>query len=79
MSHWTARAACRGADTEMFLSDSGTRQNWVIRTFCNRCAVRAECRDLADRTDPVRPYGVFGGTTAKQRQAERRTALRQAA
>lgn len=76
---WRKRAACLGTDPELFLSDSGNTQNWVIRTFCNQCTVRAECRDLADRTDPTRPYGVFGGATAKQRQDERRAALRQAA
>jgi Transcription factor WhiB len=73
---WRKQAACLGADEKPFFSDSGNTQHWVIRTFCDRCLVRVECRDLADRTDPTRPYGVFGGTTGKRRLDERRQAQR---
>jgi WhiB family transcriptional regulator, redox-sensing transcriptional regulator len=67
---WTAHAACLGLDTEDFypLSTSPESAEPVLR-ICRSCPVRQECYDMAIRTNDR--YGIWGGTTAESRIAER--------
>lgn len=57
-----------GAGIEPFFADN---TDYAIRTFCNRCAVAAECLEMALEIEAKIPrthiYGVFGGVTAAER------------
>ena len=61
-SDWTLRAACAGADTDLFFAWRGTHlAERVIAYYCTPCPVRAEC--LADelRVAPTDRRGIRGG------------------
>lgn len=70
-NHWRFYARCRGADTEMFFSTRRSDQSLATALYCERCPVRAPCRDLALATEGELAYGIFGGLTAPERQALR--------
>lgn len=76
---WEHRAACRGADGEIFFPvaapNTGTwhAQAALALAYCDRCRVRLQC--LAAAIDGGIDWGIWGGTTPE----ERRTALRGAA
>lgn len=61
-------AACRGLDSELFYAESGAA---VLRAkaTCNACDVRARCLEWAVKREE---FGVWGGTTARERAALRR-------
>lgn len=73
---WSAAAACRSADPEMFfpISDSGParEQTAQAKAICATCRVRPECLAFALRTGQV--YGIWGGTTEYERAGGRRGA-----
>lgn len=64
---WPRRAACRGADPEIFFPigdiDAGSRTYdlaWrAARTYCAHCPVLADCDERARRT---RSQGLWAGT-----------------
>lgn len=64
--------ACRGHDTELFFPVSarkgGTpnRQIAKAKAICDRCPLKAACRDWAQRQDRYLA-GVWGGTTQNDR------------
>lgn len=64
---WEARAACR-RDPGMFSDERAWRDALKV---CRGCPVQRQCLDLALRTEGGAPadhrWGVFGGTTSKQR------------
>jgi WhiB family redox-sensing transcriptional regulator len=70
---WQLRAACRGADSELFFHPSGerdparTRRELAAKAVCARCPVIDRCLDhaLALRE----PYGVWGGRSEEERAA----------
>lgn len=63
------RAACRGADIELFVSPDDTDEepypSAEAMSFCNRCAIRPECLDWALSNGEI---GVWGGTSTYQRE-----------
>lgn len=61
-------AACRGLDPELFYAESGSA---IIRAkaLCAECPVREICLEWAIRREE---FGVWGGTTARERAAMRR-------
>lgn len=72
MNDWRARAACRGMGPTLFYAD-GKEDQWVApaaRRVCAGCPVADECLDaaLAQREE----FGVWAGTTPRQRQIIRR-------
>jgi WhiB family redox-sensing transcriptional regulator len=74
---WWELAACRGQDPTLFFAPAyfekraeKTAREAVAKSFCARCAVRAECLEYALRTRD--PHGVWGGLN----EMERRTLLR---
>ncbi|WP_055591202.1 WhiB family transcriptional regulator [Peterkaempfera griseoplana] len=75
---WQARAACRGMDSSVFFSppnERGTtrrRRERNARRICQSCAVRTPCARFALET--AQPYGVWGGLTETEREAEHRQA-----
>lgn len=71
---WQDRAACRGTDPELFFADDFGTQMYAVVNYCGRCPVVAQCRDMADRPEGSRGFGVWGATTAKERTRERQHA-----
>jgi WhiB family redox-sensing transcriptional regulator len=70
---WSAYAACRGLDTEIFFPVTAEKEAEAM-AVCATCPVRAECLEQALR-DHERD-GIWGGTTPEER---RRIARRKAA
>lgn len=62
---WQLRAACRGADMELFYSgeESDTR---AALALCARCEVRDAC--LATAVARREAFGIWGGTTESHRR-----------
>jgi WhiB family redox-sensing transcriptional regulator len=61
-------AACRGLDPELFYAESGSS---IMRAkgFCAACPVQEKCLEWGVRREE---FGVWGGTTARERAALRR-------
>lgn len=70
---WMDEAACIGASEHIFFPDKigdKTDGPWEeARTYCNQCTVRLECLKTAlrDEKESNMRYGMWGGTTPKQR------------
>lgn len=62
---WTLRAACRGANPDLFFIDQGQSAN-PAKKVCARCPVSHACLDYAMRND-IR-HGVWGGHGEKERK-----------
>lgn len=73
---WTATAACRDADPELFFP---TPENTVTareaRVICKKCPVREECLAEALRVK-ADAHGVWAGLTRDERRSLRRKASR---
>lgn len=63
-----AVAACRGLDPELFYAESGAAVMRAKAT-CGACDVRTRCLEWAVKREE---FGVWGGTTARERAALRR-------
>src|SRR5271169_4179143 len=78
---WRSAAACRSADPELFFPIAATgpavRQIARAKTICAGCEVRRECLEFALAQN--QNYGIWGGTTAEDRQRGRRRRPRAAA
>jgi WhiB family redox-sensing transcriptional regulator len=70
---WRARAACAGADPEIFAIERGQSAD-PARAYCQRCAVRTECLEHAFALGQG-AFGVWGGTSARERTLARRRGL----
>ncbi|HLA66551.1 MAG TPA: WhiB family transcriptional regulator [Acidimicrobiia bacterium] len=69
---WAAYASCRRADPELFFPVDDEDAEAAIK-ICRGCAVREECLGWA--LDSRIRYGVWGGTTERdRRRLQRRTA-----
>jgi WhiB family redox-sensing transcriptional regulator len=66
---WAARAACRGADTEIFYPTTPDEEAEAL-ALCATCPVRAQCLEDALRNREI--YGIWGGTTPEERRRIRR-------
>ena len=76
---WMADAACRGMDTSLFYPSRGANKDVVAsRKICNACQVQEECLDYALSLVEREDYGVWGGTSGRQRRAIREEKRRQA-
>lgn len=63
---WRAQAACAGTPASVFFVEQGADVA-AARQICAGCPVQAEC--LADALDRHEPYGVWGGTTPRERRS----------
>lgn len=61
-------AACRGVDSDTFYAESGAAI-LEAKSICGRCACRDLCLEWAIKREE---FGVWGGTTARERAALRR-------
>ena len=62
---WIAQANCAGTDSEAFFPDKGVMPI-DAKKVCSKCEVKVECLDYA--LDNEFLYGVWGGTTEKDRR-----------
>lgn len=71
---WWDHAACRDMDTDLF--HGRTADVAAAKRICRGCPVRRDCFDyaMAVETDG-HCHGVWGGTSASERQAIRRGRL----
>jgi WhiB family redox-sensing transcriptional regulator len=80
-ANWRSAAACQSADPDLFfpISSSGPAEQQIARAkrICANCVVRLECLEYAVTHEQV--YGIWGGTTAEDRQRDRRRKRRAAA
>ena len=80
-ANWRSAGACLSADPDLFfpISLTGPAEKQITRakTICAGCVVRQECLDFALTHGQV--YGIWGGTTAEDRQRDRRRKRRAAA
>lgn len=63
---WVSKASCRSTDPEE-LFVTGAAQRKAAAAICRHCPVVAEC--LAEALDNKMEFGVWGGTTERQRRA----------
>ena len=60
---WQQRAACRGLDTEIFITPRGVKADRA-KAVCAHCSVRRECSSFAERGNEV---GTWGGRSLRDR------------
>jgi WhiB family redox-sensing transcriptional regulator len=63
---WYHDAACAGMDTEL-LYPSRVAAPRVARAVCAPCSVRAECLKYAMEDEDAFAWGVWGGTSPRER------------
>jgi WhiB family redox-sensing transcriptional regulator len=63
---WATFAACRGGEGMTFFPQSKAEEQAAL-SLCAVCPVREECLDHALVTNER--FGIWGGTTEKQRRA----------
>jgi WhiB family redox-sensing transcriptional regulator len=66
---WRERAACTGIDPDLFFPERGDRTE-PAKAVCATCPVVAPC--LASALREHESFGVFGGTSERERKAIRR-------
>ena len=85
MDSWRADAACRGLGPSLFFTDAGDGRGppldpgtiALAKAVCGTCAVRTPCLEWALSFPEV--FGVWGGTSERERQKMRRARTRGAA
>lgn len=65
MTDWRDRALCAGHPEPETWFPVDNETGLTAKTYCAKCPVQPECLDFALT---YRPYGVFGGTTARDRE-----------
>nr|WP_314142742.1 WhiB family transcriptional regulator [uncultured Rhodococcus sp.] len=79
---WQVDARCRGQDSEIFFSPHGEPRSARreredrAKQVCAGCTVVEACRRFALAANE--PFGVWGGTTARERQLLRTNSRRAA-
>ena len=72
---WQARAACFGADPTIFFPERG-EPTTLAKEMCRSCPVRDEC--LAHAMAHNEKFGIWGGTSERERRRMRARAAKQA-
>ena len=70
-AEWAPRGACRGMDPGTFFPDRGQNVGHV-KAICHTCEVEKECLDYAVTSRQV--FGIWGGTSERERRNMRRLA-----
>lgn len=66
---WFTQANCLGVDTQLFYTERG-ENTAQARAVCTGCTVRTQCLDYA--LDHREIFGIWGGTSERERRAIRR-------
>lgn len=64
--NWEERAACRGADVDLFFSADERDQQQAL-AYCAICEVRQECLEAAITNGEA--FGIWGGLVESARRA----------
>lgn len=64
-TNWMNKAACRGANTNMFYPNPG-EPSTPARQICDTCPVAVECLEYAINNGER--YGIWGGTPVRKRR-----------
>lgn len=68
---WREDAACKGVDPNIFVPSLGRgdgRNTYKeARTYCSQCSVVNDCLNYALKVNME--FGMFGGTTPRQRRS----------
>lgn len=77
---WQERAACIGADPDLFHPDDPDKVPSAAAALCATCRVQGDCLEyaLANETSERSQWSVWAGTTYKQRRNIRRRRQRNA-
>jgi WhiB family redox-sensing transcriptional regulator len=81
---WQARAACRGADPELFFVPEAERvtarkrRETKAKAICAGCAVRIDCLEWRLDSPDQMDGGIWGGAGEEERTRLRRLRLRAA-
>lgn len=77
---WSARAACRNYDPEMFFPPGNTGIARLLadeaKAVCHGCPVMGACKAWAMANPSMTQFGIWGGATEDERFAERRKLMR---
>lgn len=71
---WQHRGACNGMDPNLFFPSRGEPMS-EIRAVCSTCPVRRECAEAG----LMEKWGMWGGTSERERRRIRRDRNREAA
>jgi WhiB family redox-sensing transcriptional regulator len=66
---WTQHAKCRSVDPDLFFPERGENTE-AAKQVCAGCPVQAECLEYALAT--TQKFGVWGGTSERERRRMRR-------
>ena len=72
---WATKAACAGVDPALMFPGQGDDTR-PAKAVCDGCPVKAECLNHALRHHEN--WGIWGGTSEKERRQMRRTRRRRA-
>ena len=78
MTDWRASALCAQTDPEIFFPEKGESPTDALK-ICAKCPVARECRDWITTHEGTYRYGIWGGTSAKQRRREHSRQLKDTA
>jgi WhiB family redox-sensing transcriptional regulator len=73
---WQEQAACQGYGSDLFFEPDNelrvvrARREQAAKKVCAECPVRSECLNFAESGPEV--FGVWGGTTQRERAIRRR-------
>ena len=70
---WQDRALCAEVDSEMFFVEKGG-STAPAKRVCMACEVRAECLEYALEHEDAGRFGVWGGTSERERRRLKRQA-----
>lgn len=65
--NWRDYAACAQTDPEAFFPPDGA-SSAAAKAVCRRCFVCGDCLEFALANPDVATHGIWGGTSARQRQ-----------
>lgn len=72
---WMLEASCRGLDCNLMYPEKGDAKGIrVAKKMCASCPVKRQCLDFAMTPREGMPFedgGIWGGTTARERQRMR--------
>jgi WhiB family redox-sensing transcriptional regulator len=70
---WMSEAACEGVDPDLFFPERGDDTSGA-KAVCRECPVREDCLEYA-LANGIR-YGIWGGTSERERKRLRRIRAR---
>ena len=64
---WYVDAACRGTDPDLWFPPRGG-DTAAAKAVCAGCSVKVECLDFALGRSPAEKWGIWGGTSERERR-----------